>query len=96
MLQPPPPPAPRLSSSCKFPEIERAYEAEHKVPAHLPCSSSPLIIFQNTIDTLHALLCYNGAELARALWSKMGDDATNKLYCFHYFREVQLPHRALI
>ena len=96
MLQPPPPPPPPHPSTGKFPQIERAYEAEHKVPTRLPFSSSRLIVFQNTIDTLHALLCYNGAELARALWSKMGDDATNKLYCFHYFREVQLPHRALI
>jgi hypothetical protein len=48
------------------------------------------------MDTLHALLCYNGAELARALWSKMGDDAANKLYCFRHFRQVPLPHRALI
>jgi hypothetical protein len=64
LRQPPPPPAPRISSACKFPDVDRAYEAEHK----------------STLDTLHALLCYNGAELARALWSKMSDDASNQLY----------------
>ncbi len=30
--KPPPSPAPRMSSTCKFTDIERAYETEQKVP----------------------------------------------------------------
>lgn len=31
VMKPPPPPAPRVPSTCKFTDIERAYETEHKV-----------------------------------------------------------------
>jgi hypothetical protein len=72
-----------MSSTCKFTEIERTFETEHKVThSATPQHPHPLTVRQVTMDTLHALLCFNGAELARALWGTMNDDASNQLYQF--------------
>jgi hypothetical protein len=42
------------------------------------------------MDTLHALVCYSGAELARALWSRMGDETSNQLCGFIAFLTAKL------